>query len=79
MPGEAPGAKLPSPWKDFLGEVDKVLEKPLEIHCIGGKVLAAGAAAASGSAVRARAEAATVIWIMTAVDGTCFWFNRNNM
>jgi hypothetical protein len=39
MPGEAPGAKLPSPWKDFLGEIDKALEKPLEIHCIGGFAL----------------------------------------
>ena len=39
MPGETPGAKLPSPWKDFLGEIDKALEKPLEIHCIGGFAL----------------------------------------
>jgi hypothetical protein len=34
-----PGEKLPSPWKDFLGEIDKALEKPLEIHCIGGFAL----------------------------------------
>ena len=40
MPAETPGAKLPSPWKDFLGEIDKALEKPLEIHCIGGFALA---------------------------------------
>jgi hypothetical protein len=39
MPGETPGAKLPSPWKDFLGEIDKALEKPLEIHCIEGFAL----------------------------------------
>lgn len=39
MPGETSGTKLPSPWKDFLGEIDKALEKPLEIHCIGGLAL----------------------------------------
>jgi hypothetical protein len=39
MPGETFGAKLLSPWKDFLGEIDKALEKPLEIHCIGGFAL----------------------------------------
>jgi Nucleotidyltransferase of unknown function (DUF6036) len=39
MPGEASGAILPSPWKDFLGEIDKSLEKSLEIHCIGGFAL----------------------------------------
>ena len=39
MPGETPTARLPSPWKDFLGEIDKALEKPLEIHCIGGFAL----------------------------------------
>ena len=25
MPGETHGARLPSPWKDFLGEIDKAL------------------------------------------------------
>jgi hypothetical protein len=39
MPDETPGAKLPSPWKDFLGEIDRALQKPLEIHCIGGFAL----------------------------------------
>jgi len=39
MPAETPGTKLPSPWKDFLGEIDKALDKPLEIHCIGGFAL----------------------------------------
>jgi len=39
MPGETPHPSLPSPWKDFLGEIDKALEKPLEIHCIGGFAL----------------------------------------
>ena len=39
MPGETPTARLPSPWKDFLGEIDKALEKPLQIHCIGGFAL----------------------------------------
>jgi hypothetical protein len=39
MSDETLEAKLPSPWKDFLGEIDKALEKPLEIHCIGGFAL----------------------------------------
>jgi Nucleotidyltransferase of unknown function (DUF6036) len=39
MPGERSGASLPSPWKEFLGEIDRALEKPLEIHCIGGFAL----------------------------------------
>jgi|GEM_PF-3694427 len=39
MRGEPPDAKLPSPWKDFLEEIDKALEKPLQIHCIGGFAL----------------------------------------
>ncbi|MGB9070372.1 MAG: DUF6036 family nucleotidyltransferase [Candidatus Acidiferrales bacterium] len=39
MPGETSGAQLPSPWKDFLGEIDRALERPLEIHCIGGFAL----------------------------------------
>lgn len=39
MPDETPGAKLPSPWKDLLGGIDKALEKPLAIHCIGGFAL----------------------------------------
>lgn len=30
MPDETPTSKLPSPWKDFLGEIDKALEKPLD-------------------------------------------------
>jgi hypothetical protein len=36
MPGETPGARLPSPWKDFLGGIDKAPEKPVELDCIGG-------------------------------------------
>jgi len=39
MPDETSGAALPSPWKDFLGEIDGALEKPVEIHCIGGFAL----------------------------------------
>ena len=39
MPDETPGAKLPSPCKDFFEEIDRALEKPLEIHCIGGFAL----------------------------------------
>ncbi len=39
MPGERSGASLPSPWKDFLGEIDRALEKTLEIDCTGGFAL----------------------------------------
>jgi hypothetical protein len=31
-------APLPSPWKEFLGELDSMLREPLELHCIGGFV-----------------------------------------
>lgn len=31
--------RLPSPWKEFLAELDDLLTEPLELHCIGGFVL----------------------------------------
>ena len=31
--------RLPSPWREFLTELDQLLEAPLELHCIGGFVL----------------------------------------
>jgi hypothetical protein len=31
---------LPTPWKEFLSEIDKMLDEPLELHCIGGFVVA---------------------------------------
>ena len=33
------GGDLPSPWKEFLAELDGMLKEPLELHCIGGFVL----------------------------------------
>src|SRR5713226_349555 len=30
---------LPSPWKEFLLEIDAILTEPLELHCIGGFVI----------------------------------------
>jgi len=30
---------LPSPWKEFLSEIDSMLKEPLELHCIGGFVI----------------------------------------
>jgi|ERR1700733_2717119 len=30
---------LPSPWNEFLAEIDNSLAEPLELHCIGGFVL----------------------------------------
>jgi hypothetical protein len=30
---------LRSPWKEFLSEVDEMLDEPLELHCIGGFVV----------------------------------------
>lgn len=34
-----PKVQLPSPWSEFLSEVDKNLSKQVEMHCIGGFVL----------------------------------------
>jgi len=31
---------LSSPWKEFLAEIDGLLEEPLYLHCIGGFVIA---------------------------------------
>jgi len=36
MPADS---SLPSPWKEFLAEIDAMLSKRLELHCIGGFVL----------------------------------------
>lgn len=30
---------LPSPWSEFISEVDQCLSIPIEIHCLGGFVL----------------------------------------
>src|SRR5258706_3067240 len=30
---------LPSPWIEFLTELDQMLEASLELHCIGGFIL----------------------------------------
>ena len=30
---------LPSPWKEFLAELDALLTEPVELHCIGGFVV----------------------------------------
>jgi hypothetical protein len=31
-----PASMLPSPWPEFLGEIDNALTEPLELHCLGG-------------------------------------------
>jgi hypothetical protein len=36
----SPEIPLPSPWKEFFSEIDAVLSEPLELHCIGGFVIA---------------------------------------
>lgn len=33
---------LPAPWGDFLGELDILLDEPIELHCIGGFAVVAG-------------------------------------
>jgi len=38
MPAEKKPGMLPSPWKEFLGELDGMLHERLELHCIGGFV-----------------------------------------
>ncbi|MCU1314695.1 MAG: hypothetical protein JWN63_17 [Candidatus Acidoferrum typicum] len=30
---------LPSPWKEFLSEIDSMLKEPLALRCIGGFVI----------------------------------------
>ena len=30
---------LPSPWKEFLAEIDGMLSEPLVLHCVGGFVV----------------------------------------
>jgi hypothetical protein len=37
MPAEN---QLPSPWREFLAEIDGMLNEPLVLHCIGGFVVA---------------------------------------
>jgi hypothetical protein len=38
MPNPKSG-DFPSPWKEFLAELDSMLKEQLELHCIGGFVL----------------------------------------
>jgi hypothetical protein len=40
MPAKKEPRSLPSPWKEFLSELDGILHEPLELHCIGGFVFA---------------------------------------
>ena len=37
MPSATP--ELPSPWREFLLEVDALLQEPVEVHCLGGFVV----------------------------------------
>src|SRR5215467_4142400 len=39
MPTKNAVGKLSSPWKEFLEELDGMLEESLELHCIGGFAL----------------------------------------
>jgi hypothetical protein len=40
MPAKNVSGRLPSPWKEFLTELNRMLKEPLELHCIGGFVFA---------------------------------------
>lgn len=31
--------RLPKPWPEFLGEVDRALDEPVNLHCVGGFIL----------------------------------------
>ncbi len=33
---------LASPWREFLGELDALLDEPIELHCTGGFAVVAG-------------------------------------
>jgi hypothetical protein len=39
MPSATP-PDLPEPWRRFLAEVDRLLPVPVQLHCLGGFVLA---------------------------------------
>ena len=39
MPADQETHALPSPWGEFLSELDDMLTQPVELHCIGGFVL----------------------------------------
>jgi hypothetical protein len=39
MPANRKTGEFPSPWREFLAELDGMLAEPLELHCIGGFVL----------------------------------------
>ena len=34
--------ELPSPWREFLEELDGLLDEPFQLHCIGGFAVVAG-------------------------------------
>ena len=34
--------ELPSPWKEFLEELDGLLDEPFQLHCIGGFAVVVG-------------------------------------
>jgi len=38
MPPNNEAGLLPSPWREFLAELDGMLHESLELHCIGGFV-----------------------------------------
>ena len=38
-PEALPGQTLPSPWREFLDEVDELLSAPVRIECLGGFVI----------------------------------------
>lgn len=38
-PKSKAGHSLPSPWKEFLSELDSMLPEPLDLHCVGGFVI----------------------------------------
>ncbi len=37
---KTPTHQIPAPWSEFLSAVNDALPEPVEIHCVGGFVLA---------------------------------------
>jgi uncharacterized protein YjeT (DUF2065 family) len=33
---------FPSPWREFLAELNTLLDEPIELHCIGGFAVVVG-------------------------------------
>jgi|SRR5262252_8273663 len=64
MPADQETHALPSPWREFLSELDDMLTQPVELHCIGGFVLTLF----SLSSAQSRRSLSTAAWTVNLVN-----------